>query len=93
MKIGPLDSNPLSPAASDRKATPAKRAGAAESSTQVELSPAAQQIASGTDGSFDGRKVASVSHAIASGQYKVNPEAIADKLIANASELLGRKSS
>ena len=39
---------------------------------------------------IDMAKVASVRTAIANGTFKVNPEAIADKLIANAREMLKR---
>ncbi|MCS7101491.1 MAG: flagellar biosynthesis anti-sigma factor FlgM [Burkholderiaceae bacterium] len=41
---------------------------------------------------FDARKVEEVRAAIAEGRLKINPEAIADKLLASAAELLGRKS-
>jgi len=34
-----------------------------------------------------------IAQAIRDGQFKINPEAIADKLIQNAEELLGRKLS
>ncbi len=93
MKIGPLNSKPVSPAPAERKSTPAAGQTGTAPSTQVELSPAAQTIAGSADGSFDAKKVEGVAQAIRDGQYKVNPEAIADKLIANASDLLGRKVS
>lgn len=38
----------------------------------------------------DSQKVATVRAAIADGSYVVNPEAIADKLLANAQEMLNR---
>lgn len=38
----------------------------------------------------DTQKVANVRAAIADGSYQVNPEAIADKLLSNAQELLNR---
>jgi negative regulator of flagellin synthesis FlgM len=38
----------------------------------------------------DAQKVASVKSAIQDGTYKVNPEAIADKLLSNAQEMLNR---
>lgn len=46
---------------------------------------------SGAD--IDTQKVASVRAAIQDGTYVVNPEAIADKLLANAQEMLNRTSS
>ena len=38
----------------------------------------------------DADKVARISAQIADGSFKINPEAIADKLIANAQELLAK---
>ena len=37
---------------------------------------------------FDAEKVSRISDAISKGEFKINPEAIADKLISNAQELL-----
>ena len=95
MKIGPLDTKPsAAPVASERKAGTAATSGAAEPSAHVELSSAAGLLASdsSTDGSFDAEKVERIAQAIRDGKFKVNPEAIADKLIANAKELLGKVS-
>jgi negative regulator of flagellin synthesis FlgM len=93
MKIGPLDSKPpIAPAAPERKGTAAAPAAAAEASAQVELSQAASALASpAADASFDASKVERIAQAIRDGKFTVNPEAIADKLIVNAEELLGRK--
>lgn len=64
------------------------------SSVQVELSEAATRLMSGSDAeNFDAAKVERMSQAIASGTFQVNPEVIADKLIANAQEVLGRVDS
>jgi negative regulator of flagellin synthesis FlgM len=41
-------------------------------------------------GDIDMAKVASVKSAISDGTYVVNPEAIADKLLSNAQEMLNR---
>jgi negative regulator of flagellin synthesis FlgM len=41
---------------------------------------------------FDVKKVEQVRAAIAEGRFKVNAEAVADKLLASVSELLGKKS-
>ena len=49
----------------------------------------AQLAAGRSEGVFDTAKVQRISDAIRNGEFKVNPEAIADKLIANAQELLG----
>lgn len=97
MKIGHLDNSQATPAVGERKAgpaaTPTAAAGAAgvEPSAKVALSTTVSQLAAGgSDGVFDAEKVKRISDAIRNGQFKVNPEAIADKLIANAQELLGR---
>jgi negative regulator of flagellin synthesis FlgM len=97
MKIGPIDTKPVSPAQgndrADRKGGPAaSTTPAPEASTQVALSPAASLLAKAADdGSFDAAKVERIAAAIREGKYQVNAEAIADKLIINAEELLGRK--
>jgi len=65
-------------------------ASAPAASTQVALSSAAKLAASagGDDGSFDAAKVERISKAITEGKFTVNADAIADKLVANAQELL-----
>lgn len=90
MKIGPLESKPVAPVA--ERSAPAKANGtAAEPSAKVELSStAALQGADAQDGTFDAEKVQRLAQAIKDGKFEVNPEAIADKLIANAQELLGQ---
>ena len=98
MKIGPLETQPpVAPIAAERKGTaaPATPASpAAASSTQVEFSAAASLLASAAaDPSFDAAKVDSIAQAIRDGKFSVNAEAIADKLIENAQELLTRKPS
>jgi negative regulator of flagellin synthesis FlgM len=96
MKIGPLENKAtLAPTSPDRKsgsspAAPASSTGP-EPSAKVELSAAASVIASGlADGSFDAQKVERLAGAIREGQYRIDPHAIADKLLANARELLDR---
>jgi negative regulator of flagellin synthesis FlgM len=99
MKIGPIDSKPVTPAqGADRKGpanggAPARGAEAApEASAQVALSPAASLLAKvAEDPAFDAAKVERIAAAIREGKYQINAEAIADKLIVNAEELLGRK--
>jgi negative regulator of flagellin synthesis FlgM len=69
-------------------ATPAKP----EESAQVQLSSAAKLLGGiKDDAGFDAKKVERIASAIRAGTFKVNPDAIADKLIANAAELLARK--
>lgn len=100
MKIGnPADKRNI--AATENGATPAKATAAAaqqagvagaasDPSAKVELSSAANLMAAGSSADFDTEKVERISQAIADGSYKVNAELIADKLIANAQELLGK---
>ena len=101
MKIGHPADKPVAagtPAAVDpakagqAQAAAAPAAAAADPSATVALSStAATLLSGGASGEFDAEKVARMSAAIASGDFKVNAEAIADKLIANAHELLTPK--
>ena len=95
MKIGPIEpkATPATGPASERKGTPAAGAqpAQAEPSARVQLSSASLQATAATsDSSFDQAKVERISNAIREGRFQVDAGAIADKLIANAQELLGR---
>ncbi len=69
----------------------AAKADPADASAKIELSStAATLMTSGANAEFDAEKVARIAKAINDGTFKVNPEAIADKLISNATELLGK---
>jgi negative regulator of flagellin synthesis FlgM len=62
-----------------------------DSSTQVELSPEAAMLSQASqDPSFDQAKVERIAQAIRDGSFTINPGAIADKLLSNAQEVLGR---
>lgn len=94
MKIGSYDKTHqtgLNPPASDKPAAAAKGAAkpAAEASAQVKLSSTASAL-NENSAEFDTAKVDRIAQAIRDGKFKVNAEAIADKLIGNAQELLGR---
>ena len=102
MKIGnPADkavTGTTTPAKTEGASTPTRTPGKAEgldggveASAKVSLSPMADTMMTGNDPTFDAAKVERVKQAIADGTYKVNHEAIADKLIANAQEVLGRR--
>jgi negative regulator of flagellin synthesis FlgM len=95
MKIGHLDTKlPVTPVGTDRKATtatgPIQGQGAKAEETKVEISPEASALAAGDEGPFDAAKVELMSEALKNGTFKVNAGTIADKLIANAQELLAR---
>ena len=94
MKIGPLDSKPPGPVQPERKAGHAPIKAPPVPSTEVALSSAATaQTGATADPTFDSAKVERIAGAIRNGKFTVNAEAIADKLISNAEELLGRKLS
>ena len=103
MKIGPLENKPggidrVAPAGAERKGEAAKTGGpggGADASATVALSSTAAALSKDAAGeaSFDQAKVDRIAQAIRDGQYHVNAEVIADKLIANAQELLGKSGS
>lgn len=98
MKIGNISDKPAlvpasagTPAASEPGAASAVAPPADQASAKVELSSAASSLmALGASAEFDTAKVARISQAIADGSFTANPEVIADKLIANAQELLSK---
>jgi len=93
MKIGPLDNKAtVATPAADRKASAGGASAASpEPSAKVELSATASVLASvASDGAFDAQKVERLSRAIRDGSYRIDADAIADKLIANVAELLQR---
>ena len=92
MKIGPLEPKTSpTPVSVERKVGSAVRSDTTSSSAKVELSTAAtMQLDPNGEGSFDAAKVERIAQAIRDGSFTVNAGAIADKLIANAQELLDR---
>lgn len=98
MKIGPhsspaADAAALARANAEAGAAASKAAGqvgasAAGSSTVQISSTAAGLMAVAPTADFDAAKVARIQQQIAEGTFKPNAEAIADKLIANAEEVL-----
>ncbi|WP_088286090.1 flagellar biosynthesis anti-sigma factor FlgM [Ideonella sp. A 288] len=94
MKIGQFENKAaVGPAVTERKSTSAPAGTGAEPSAKVELSSTALMGAGGGDAVFDAEKVKRIADAIRDGKYEIDADAIADKLIANAQELLspGRK--
>ena len=101
MKIGhPADKPVRAPATTERmtnsEATaPAASAAATDPSAKVLLSDAVTTLLAGRQpvtGEFDTAKVERITTAIAQGKFVVDHAAVADKLIANAQELLGKTS-
>ena len=99
MKIGhPADHNAAAIATGGNAAagTPAApvaapvRPAAADASTKVELSSAAALMSTGSTPEFDAAKVARMSQAIADGSFKIDAGVVADRLLANAQELLSK---
>ena len=100
MKIGhpadkplpaPAAGTPAAPAEAAKTTTGAPAAVGADASATVALSSTASTLLSaGSASEFDADKVGRISAQIADGTFKINPEAIADKLIANAQELLSK---
>ena len=101
MKIGnPADKPAPASVTNGHSAAPAHAASnsavgrAADASATIELSSTASTLLSGdATAEFDADKVDRISKAIADGTYKIDPAAIADKLIANAQELLSKVQS
>ncbi len=93
MKIGQLEKISHPTAVGDHKAGAAPTSVSAKppaASTQVALSSTLSQLADTvSDGVFDAVKVQRINDAIRDGKFQINPDAIADKLIANAQELMG----
>ena len=106
MKIGQPSDKPVNGASGGSKTESTKSTGRSsgatgagalddgvEASAKVTLSSLAGNLLGGADPAFNAAKVNSVKASIDNGTYQVNPEVIADKLIANAKELLGRDPS
>lgn len=100
MKIGnpadkPGPAAPVAPVRNQPAETKAQEAGAhnaaADPSAKVELSNAASSLLEGgASADFDADKVARIAQAISDGKFEINAEKIADRLIANAHEVLGK---
>jgi negative regulator of flagellin synthesis FlgM len=75
----------------DKSAAP--QAAPAEASATVALSSQATQLLANDkaiQGDFDNQKVERIAQAITDGKFEINAPAIADKLLANAREVLGK---
>lgn len=79
-----------------RNEAPAQKASGSAAQDRVELSGLSSQMQAletgiGEASGFDVAKVEAIKQAISEGRYKINPEAIADKLIASTRELLAQQ--
>lgn len=93
MKIGSLENKAaVAPAITERKTSNTSGSASPEPSAKVELSAGALLGASAGESVFDAEKVRRIAEAIRDGKFEVNAEAIADKLISNAHELLSPRS-
>lgn len=99
--IGSVAGGPQKSAESPTAGAEAAAAGAAakpqpSAGVTVTLSSSATQAMSGAGGSgndvFNTDKVEAMKAAIADGSFKVNAEAIADKMLSNAAEMLSSSS-
>ncbi|WP_302173475.1 flagellar biosynthesis anti-sigma factor FlgM [uncultured Hydrogenophaga sp.] len=78
-------------AAAGASASSAAAAAKPQAGVQVTLSSATQSLSatgSGSSDVFNAEKVEAMKAAIANGSFQVNAEAIADKMLANAAEML-----
>ncbi|MBQ0936213.1 flagellar biosynthesis anti-sigma factor FlgM [Ideonella paludis] len=94
MKIGSVENKAsLTPVQTERKPGSDKGVSRAEGepSAKVAISSAASLLSQAADDpSFDAAKVERIAQAIKDGKFEINADKIADKLIANARELLER---
>lgn len=90
--VAPAKGTAAAPAADAATKSPAQPATAGtDPSAKVQLSSTASKLLGPSeDASFDADKVARISQSIADGSFKINADVIADKLISNAQEALGK---
>lgn len=91
MKIGsPIDTAAVGDASlrPQRAAGTAAPAAAVAATDQVAVSAAGTQLGALASSDFDSKKVDAIRQAIREGRFTVNPEAIADRLIADAAALV-----
>jgi negative regulator of flagellin synthesis FlgM len=88
--VGPVRNQPAENKAQEA-ASSTGAASTTDPSAKVELSnTAASLLEGGANSDFDADKVARIAQAISDGKFEINAEKIADRLIANAHEVLGK---
>jgi negative regulator of flagellin synthesis FlgM len=97
IQIQPGNTANAQKSAQNANASAAASSGAAQSTRSAGVAVTVSTLARGLEktgrnegADIDTQKVASVRAAIEDGTYVVNPEAIADKLLSNAQEMLNR---
>lgn len=73
------------------KPAPAQAAAAAPASDAVSLSQLAGSLQSAERSPVNSARIQEIKQAITEGRFKINPEAIADRLIESARDLLNSK--
>lgn len=94
--LGPVSTKTTAPRANARSEGSAALPGsneAARTSSTVNINPLASQLQSlegrlAQEPAIDAQRVAEIRQAIKDGRFTINPEAIADKLVASVKELL-----
>jgi len=90
----PLRPDRLAPAGNEARTAATKPGETVTETEKVQLSGLASRLAdleSRFGGDFDAKKVEEVRSAMADGRFKVNADAVADRLLASVAELLGKK--
>lgn len=100
MKIGPSwdagQKGDLSGVKSDGKRQARVESSTTSAGSSVKISDLSSRLAEmeatlAASEPFDAQRVEAIKQAIADGKFKVNPDAVADKLLANVREMLGGK--
>lgn len=90
----PLRPDRLLPTGKETRAAAAQGGESVAATEKVQLSDLAtrmNELERRFGGDFDAKKVEQVRTAMAEGRFKVNTEAVADRLLASVAELLGKK--
>jgi negative regulator of flagellin synthesis FlgM len=96
MKIG-SSTDPFKAGSPLGKRTTAKDATGADSATatsQVSLSDLSRTLSAmetGSTGSVDSKKISEIKAAIRNGEFKVNPDVVADRLLQSVQDMLVKK--
>lgn len=90
MKIGAFDTSLAPGSVGLERRGPAVPRALPSASQDAQVTISSLNVAADGEGSFDAAKVEEIARAIRNGEFKVNAQAIADKLISNAQELLDR---